>query len=40
MVPIVTSASENWAEGAAVPVTDGALQAALPSMSVTTFVSQ
>jgi O-glycosyl hydrolase len=40
MVPHVTTASENWAEGAAVPVTDGSLQAALPSMSVTTFVSQ
>src|SRR5690606_8174061 len=40
MVPHVTSASDNWAEGAAVAVTDGSLQAALPSMSVTTFVSQ
>lgn len=40
MVPHVTTASANWAQGTAVPVTDGSLQAALPSMSVTTFVSQ
>jgi len=39
MVPHVTSASDNWAEGAAVTVTDGSLPAALPAMSVTTFVS-
>jgi O-glycosyl hydrolase len=39
MVPQVTSASENWAEGAPVPVTDGSLPATLPAMSVTTFVS-
>lgn len=40
MVPIVTSASENWAEGTPVAVTDGSLPASLPAMSVTTFVSQ
>ncbi len=40
MVPHVTSMAANWAEGDAVPVTDGTLEASLPSMSVTTFVSQ
>jgi len=39
MVPYVTSASDNWGEGAPVTVTDGSLPAALPAMSVTTFVS-
>jgi O-glycosyl hydrolase len=39
MVPYVTSASENWAEGAPVSVTDDSFQAALPAKSVTTFVS-
>jgi glucuronoarabinoxylan endo-1,4-beta-xylanase len=39
MVPHVTSATENWAEGAPVPVMDDSLQATLPAMSVTTFVS-
>ena len=39
MVPYVTSATGNWAEGAPVTVTDGSLPAALPAMSVTTFVS-
>lgn len=40
MMPIVTDASQNWAEGAPVAVTDGSLPASLPAMSVTTFVSQ
>jgi len=40
MVPIVTSASGNWVEGTPVAVTGGSLPAALPAMSVTTFVSQ
>ncbi len=40
MVPHLTSANENWAEGAAVPVMDGSFQADLPAMSVTTFVSE
>jgi O-glycosyl hydrolase len=40
MLPIVTSASANWAEGTPVAVTDGSLPASLPAMSVTTFVSQ
>jgi O-glycosyl hydrolase len=40
MVPYVTSASDNWAEGAPVAVADGSLPASLPAMSVTTFVSQ
>jgi O-glycosyl hydrolase len=40
MVPYATTATENWAQGAAVPVVDGSLQAALPAMSVTTFVSE
>ncbi|HEU5075063.1 MAG TPA: hypothetical protein VFU02_12825 [Polyangiaceae bacterium] len=39
MVPYVTSASDNWAEGAAVTVADGSLPAALPAKSVTTYVS-
>jgi O-glycosyl hydrolase len=39
MTPQVTSASENWAEGIAIPVTDNSLQVTLPAMSVTTFVS-
>src|SRR5690606_14299646 len=39
LVPYVTTATENWAEGAPVPVMDGSFQAALPSMSVTSFVS-
>jgi O-glycosyl hydrolase len=39
MVPYVTSASDNWAEGAPVTVTDGSLPASLPAMSVTSFVS-
>ena len=38
MLPYVTSEAANWAEGAAVAVTDGSLPAALPAMSVTTFV--
>jgi hypothetical protein len=40
MVPHVTTYAENWAEGAPVPVLDGSLEAALPAMSVTTFVSE
>jgi O-glycosyl hydrolase len=40
MVPHVTTASENWAEGASVPVMDGSLEAALPALSVTTLVSE
>lgn len=40
MKPFVTSGSENWAEGAALPVTAGVLSAQLEAMSVTTFVSQ
>jgi len=39
MTPIVTSATDNWAEGAPVTVTDGSLPASLPAKSVTTFVS-
>lgn len=40
MIPYVTSASANWAAGAAVAVADGSLPATLPAKSVTTFVSQ
>jgi O-glycosyl hydrolase len=40
MVPHVTTYAENWAEGAPVPVLDCSLEAALPAMSVTTFVSE
>jgi glucuronoarabinoxylan endo-1,4-beta-xylanase len=40
MVPYVTSAYENWAEGPTVPVAGGSFDMALPAMSVTTFVSQ
>lgn len=40
MIPYVTSASANWAAGTAVAVAAGSLPAALPAMSVTTFVSQ
>jgi len=39
MIPHVTTASENWVEGAPVAVVNGSLVAALPAMSVTTFVS-
>ncbi|WP_437895437.1 glycoside hydrolase family 30 beta sandwich domain-containing protein [Sorangium sp. So ce124] len=40
MVPFVTAASKNWAEGTPVTVTDATLPMALEAMSVTTFVSQ
>jgi O-glycosyl hydrolase len=40
MVPYVTNADANWKAGTAVAVTGGSLAAALPAMSVTTFVSQ
>jgi O-glycosyl hydrolase len=40
MAPFVTSASDNWAEGAAIAVTNDLLTASLEPMSVTTFVSQ
>lgn len=40
MVPYVTSEAANWAEGAAVAIADGSLPAALPAMSITTFVSE
>lgn len=39
MIPQVTTAAENWAEGAPVPVINESLLATLPAMSVTTFVS-
>jgi len=39
MVPYVTSEAANWAEGDPVAVADSSLPAALPAMSVTTFVS-
>ena len=40
MIPYATTATDNWAAGAAVAVAGGSLPAALPAMSVTTFVSQ
>jgi len=40
MVPYQTTATANWAAQTAVPVTGGIFSAALPTMSVTTFVSQ
>ena len=40
MVPYVTSEAANWAAGDPVAVADGSLPAALPAMSVTTFVSE
>ncbi|CAN93558.1 Putative O-Glycosyl hydrolase [Sorangium cellulosum So ce56] len=40
MVPFVTAAPKNWAEGTPVTVTDATLPMALEAMSVTTFVSQ
>jgi len=40
MIPYVTSASGNWVAGTAVTVAAGSLPAALPAMSVTTFVSE
>lgn len=40
MIPYATTANDNWAAGTAVAVTGGSLAAALPAMSVTTFVSQ
>lgn len=40
LTPYVTDADVNWAAGTAVPVTGGILDAALPAMSVTTFVQQ
>ncbi|WP_437957217.1 hypothetical protein WME76_38785 [Sorangium sp. So ce119] len=40
MVPLLTAASKNWAEGTPVTVTDATLPMALEAMSVTTFVSQ
>jgi len=40
MLPYVTSSSQNWAAGTAVPVMNGSFTAALPATSVTTFVSQ
>lgn len=39
MVPYVTTAEANWAEGEPVAVTDNSLPASLPAKSVTTFVS-
>jgi glucuronoarabinoxylan endo-1,4-beta-xylanase len=40
MIPYVTSATGNWVAGTAVAVADGSLPAALPPMSVTTFVAK
>jgi O-glycosyl hydrolase len=40
MMPIVTSESENWGEGATVAVQAASLTMGLEPMSVTTFVSQ
>jgi O-glycosyl hydrolase len=40
MTPWVTSSSDNLAEQAAVPVTDGVFTASLGGMSVTSFVSE
>jgi len=40
MTPYQTTATANWAAQTAVPVTGGIFSAALPAMSVTTFVSQ
>jgi len=40
MVPYQTTAMANWAAQTAVPITGGIFTAALPAMSVTTFVSQ
>jgi O-glycosyl hydrolase len=40
MVPYVTSETDNWKQGYPVAVAGGSLPAALPAMSVTTFVSQ
>src|SRR5690606_683888 len=39
MVPYVTTAEANWAEGDPAAVTDNSLPASLPAKSVTTFVS-
>ena len=40
MIPYATTAGDNWLAGTAVAVAAGSLPAALPAMSVTTFVSQ